>query len=111
MKRFLTTMVTITMFLAQSVQAGNREGNPTPKSISSQIGILLKNNNLGQETIGYTAEVRFTININDEIVVLSVDSKNSEMDSFLKDRLNYQKIQSSNLQEGKLYIVPVRIKE
>ena len=54
-----------------------------------------------------TADVRFTINDKDEIVVLSVSTSDKALEGFIKGRLNYKKV--VNAQEGKTYTVPVRI--
>ena len=55
-----------------------------------------------------TAYVTFVVNKESEIVVLSVDSENESMKKFIKQRLNYKKLESSNT-KGKEYIVPVRM--
>ncbi|QTE23193.1 hypothetical protein [Polaribacter cellanae] len=57
-----------------------------------------------------TAEVLFIINNKDEVVVLSVNSKNPELNSFLKNKLNYKKIVTKNVIKGKIYKMPLKVK-
>ncbi len=52
--------------------------------------------------------VIFVINYEGEIVVLSVDTENKMVENFLKNRLNYKKI-NTDLKIGKEYKVPIKI--
>lgn len=83
--------------------------NPVnPKSnTSEEIGKLLKNPGFLIET-ETTAFVTFVVNKESEIVVLSVESDNESMERYIKQRLNYKKLESTSKQ-GKEYIVPVRM--
>jgi hypothetical protein len=74
---------------------------------SSEIAKLLKDPGFAVE-VETTAYVTFVVNKENEIVVLSVESKNETMEKFIKQRLNYKKLESSSTQ-GKEYIVPVRM--
>ncbi|MDH3796007.1 MAG: hypothetical protein OER83_03950, partial [Flavobacteriaceae bacterium] len=56
-----------------------------------------------------TAVVKFTLNAEQEIVVLSVQTDDDSLETFLKYRLNYQKVELENFKEGRTYTVPVRI--
>lgn len=77
----------------------------TKTNFSVEIGKLLENPNFDMEV---TTSVCFVINSDGEIVVLSVDTKNTIVERFIKSRLNYEKIKS-RLIKGKEYTVPVRI--
>ena len=81
--------------------------NPT-KKLSTQIHKMLESNSFDVES-DLVANVRFTINKEGEIVVLSVDTSNTVLEGFVKGRLNYQKVDLENAKEGRLYTVPVRI--
>lgn len=55
------------------------------------------------------ANVTLTLNKNNELVVLSVDSDDDKIGDFIKSRLNYRKISGSyETLKGK-FIVPVRV--
>jgi ribosomal protein L7Ae-like RNA K-turn-binding protein len=57
-----------------------------------------------------TAEVLFTVNSKAEIVVISVDTGDSDLESFVKGKLNYKKVQLEEVVVGRMYRLPVRIK-
>ncbi len=74
-------------------------------NFSVEIEKLLENPNFDFDV---TTSVCFVINSEGEIVVLSVDTKNTVVERFIKSRLNYEKI-NSPLVKGKEYTVPIRI--
>ncbi len=74
---------------------------------SAEISKLLEDPGFLLET-ETTAYVTFTVNKENEIVVLSVKSENETVVRFIKQRLNYKKLESSKKQ-GKEYVVPVRM--
>lgn len=82
--------------------------NPT-KKLSTQIGELLENNYLTFDDVSLTAQVRFTLNNEGQIVILSVDTDNERLESFVKGRLNYKKVEVTGAEEGKMFTVPIRI--
>ena len=99
------------MLLATSSLMANDNTNVGPvKSLSSQIGELLSGNNFDVDEVGLRAQVRFTLNSEGEIVVLSVDTKEVQLESFVKNKLNYKKVQLEKVEEGKIYTIPVSIK-
>jgi len=52
--------------------------------------------------------VSFMLNDENEIVVISVETEDDNVERFVKSRLNYQEV-ASTLEQGKAYKVPVRI--
>jgi len=85
--------------------------NPKAK-ISTQIESLLEESNgfnLG-EANQLTAVVRFMLNDEKQIVVLSVDTQDERLELFVKARLNYEKVSDQNLKKGKAYKIPVRVR-
>jgi len=57
----------------------------------------------------YTAEVIFTVNSKKELIILSVDSADREMESYLKRKLNYKKVDHKPSQPGEIYLLPVKM--
>ena len=55
------------------------------------------------------ASVKLTINKNNEIVVLSVDSEDETVKSYIKARLNYNQLPEAYTGNVKTFIVPVRL--
>lgn len=114
MKKVSLLLVAAALLISGNVMA--IEGKPgtstDPESkICAQIGDLLDDNSFElKEDADLTAFVRFTLNDEHEIVVLSVDTENDRLEGFVKARLNYHKVADQNLTEGKIYQVPIRIR-
>lgn len=79
------------------------------ETLSIQISRLLHKNSFTQNDVELSAQVRFTLNREQEIVVLSVDTENRVLEEFVKQRLNYRKVVVDKYKEGELYTIPVRI--
>ncbi len=113
MRKFSVLLIAVMLLSAVGVHANDvkpKPKNPT-KSLSAQIEYLLDDNNFVVENAELTANVRFTLNEEKEIVVLSVETNHDRLEAFVKSRLNYQKVNLENYREGKIYRVPVRIVE
>lgn len=57
----------------------------------------------------YAADVLFTVNANRELIVLSVDSENAELETYLKRKLNYKKVNHKPSKHGEIYLLPVKM--
>lgn len=57
-----------------------------------------------------SATVFLTVNQENEIVVLSVDSDHETLESYIKNRLNYEKLEADFNGKQKTYKVPVKVK-
>jgi len=57
----------------------------------------------------YSAEVLFTVNSKKELIILSVESENEEMEYYLKRKLNYKKVDHRPSQPGEIYLLPVKM--
>lgn len=108
--RKLSLVVVAAMLLATgNVLANDTKGENPTRNLSNQISEMLSDNSFSIEHNDLTAQVRFTLNAEGEIVVLSVNTEFDEMESFVKAKLNYQKVNLANVEEGKVYTIPVRI--
>jgi hypothetical protein len=96
------------LFVVGSLTANPTENLEPTKKLSTQIHKMLESNSFDVES-DLIANVRFTINKEGEIVVLSVDTEDTVLEGFVKGRLNYKKVDLQNAKEGRLYTVPVRI--
>jgi cytochrome c556 len=54
------------------------------------------------------AEVTFMINNKKEIVVLSVETKDRNIEGYIKGKLNYQSIKTTSSERMKVYRLPLR---
>jgi hypothetical protein len=97
--------------IASTFSASATETNPveSTKQLRSQIiSILGKKVTLQIEKTG-TAEISFLINNKNEIVVISVNSKLSSFNTFVKNKLNYKKIDTKGINRGEIYKMPIKI--
>ncbi|WP_445381656.1 hypothetical protein [Robiginitalea sp. IMCC43444] len=109
MKKASVLFAAAALLFSGSVWATNPATiNPKVK-ISEEIHELLHKNDI---QIGDNEElyawVRITVNSENEIVVLSVNTENEAIESLVKNRLNYHKLGNSSLEEGKTYRVAIR---
>jgi len=70
---------------------------------------MLKDNQFNVDYKELSAEVRFIVTENGELIVLSVKTEDEVLDGFVKNRLNYKKVQLENVAPGRVYELPVRI--
>ena len=56
-----------------------------------------------------TAEVYFTVNAKQEIVILSVTSPNSKAESYLKSELNHKKVSKTPYEINQVFRLPIRL--
>ena len=92
-----------------SLFATNVDNPDVPKKeIRNQIISLLKAPNFSviDEII---VNISFTFSSEGEIVVLNVDSKNSDVLNFIRKNLNYKKIKNPG-ERDKLYTMPLKMK-
>lgn len=113
MRKFSLVFAAAMLLMTGSIYANNggNEKNPSNKNLAAQIGALLEKNHFVVDKHDMTADVKFILNDDREIVVLSVDSEDEALVKFVKGRLNYQKVQTADHRAGKTYTVPVRITE
>ncbi len=106
--------MSLVLVAAMLLSAGNlvaKEVKPVNphKSLSAQISLRLNDPSFIQSDVELTAQIRFTLNNEGQIVVLSVDTESPVVERFVKHRLNYHKVELDVYKEGKIYTIPVRI--
>ncbi len=109
MKKFNAPLLVVTLLFAGTMLASDVPERPSTKSLSAQIGSLLYENPFVVTGRDLIADVKFTINENREIVILTVQTSDPILANFLKSRLNYTKVLLKDFKEGRFYTVPVRI--
>lgn len=110
MRKIQILLLIVAVSFSSLLSANN---NPTkrklePAKITNAIGKLLEKPTLDIKD-DITANVTIALNKNNEIVVLSVDTENSWVTSYIKERLNYQKLENLTIRQNKTFVVPVRI--
>ncbi len=93
--------------LLLSVTVFGTNENPEKKEMRSIIVQLLGKTNftIAEE---FSTTVAFIINKKGEIVIVDIQCSNSEICSFIKQKLNYKKVNSKPLTETEIYKVPIR---
>ena len=107
MKKLSLILVALALVMTNVTSAAvvteDEKNGPTEE----QSRVLLENPNL-EISSDVNAYVTFMLNENHEIVVLTVDTENAVVEKFVKNRLNYHKIESV-LKVGQEYQVPITI--
>lgn len=112
MKKAIILFAMFVLGTSVSFATSNPESETKSTSVSEEIKSLLQSPRFtfvdnAKET---EAMVSFTLNDKNEIVVINVESKNSQVESFVKSRLNYQALKNKTLLKGKIYKMPLKIK-
>lgn len=105
--KMLALIVAITFSSAISAST-NSIDNADPKSMTETISELLKNPRIQFDT-DVNAMVIVTVNQNNELVVLSVDTQNEVLGSFIKKRLNYKEVPKALVGPQRTFKIPVKI--
>lgn len=107
MKRLKMLVLAIGLIVSGSVLATNPVILKGPTESSKEIKKLLEDPDfLVDEDM--EARVLFTLNDENEIIVLSVETEFEEVDQYVKNRLSFQEI-DADLEKGKQYILPFKI--
>ena len=109
MRKLKVIMLALGLLIVSSVSATAAVANLNdPSTVAvKEISSLLKNPQfyLLEDSL---VVVKFIVNSDHELVVLSTDTKNSEIENFIKSRMNYKKI-SCDLKVGVIYTQPVQL--
>ena len=98
------------VFANQPSSVSNSKVDPE-KKMTIQIGEMLSENSFIHQGYDLLAQVRFTLNKEGEIVVLSVATEDERLEAFVKSRLNYQKVSLTGYEEGEIFAMQVRVRQ
>ena len=106
----LIAAIAFSSVLTASTNPTEAEAAKTAESevITQEVGKLLQNPTFLVDHDMY-ANVTITINKNNELVVLTVDSEEGIVEGFIKTRLNYQTLPETFKSGDRTFIVPVKI--
>jgi len=107
MKTIKSVVLALALVFATSLYANPIGDKKTKAQVEQQIGELLEEPQFEIEQ-DCKASVSFTVNDNNEMVVLSVDTDNNRVERFVKSRLNYKKLEA-DLPGGRFYTVPLKL--
>ena len=111
MKNFKTIIAIIAISLSPMFSASVTAQNPKQeiKKLRTELAFFIGKNIPFELNKATTAKVSFIVNNKYEVVVLSVDSSISELNYFLKHKLNYKKITTKGIRRGEVYRIPLKI--
>ena len=107
-------MKTLKVFVLAFVVGFSALANHTPeetlmKQLKNEIHHLLEHPNIVVTQSEINAIVEFTLNTKGEVIVLTVDSDNDSLESYVKSKLNYKKIAQKVLTSGQVYKIRLRV--
>lgn len=112
MKNLKTIITVIAISLATTFTTSATEGTPSDdkKTLRTEIVSLLGKKLPLEIDKSSTAQISFIVNNKNEVIVVSVDSKHSEFNSYVKSKLNYKKLDTKNIKKGEVYKMPIQLK-
>ena len=109
MKQLKTLLLAVAITASGFLHATSDDDKKADSAIiTDAIGNLLKDPSFLVDK-DIVADVTLTLNKNNEIVVLSVDSNELYVENFIKSRLNYKELPSTFSSKEKTFKVPVRV--
>ena len=109
MKTIGKTILALLFVGSLSITAQAKDIAPE-KTLAKEIASMLSNIQLpsGDDIV---AEVKFLVNADNEIVIVSVDADESFVETIIKGKLNYQKVKSDEATPNKVNTVKIRLKQ
>lgn len=107
MKTIKSIVLALALVSATALQANPIGDKKAKAQVEQQIGELLEGPQFEIEQ-DCKASVSFTVNDQNEMVVLSVDTDNDRFERYVKSRLNYKKLEAQ-LPGGRFYTVPLKL--
>ncbi len=106
----LKLLVLIIGLFTLNVSAANMNPIKPTDELRIEIVELIGSNYMNEmQSDELGAEVLFTVNNNKEIIILSVDSDDELLESYLKRKLNYKKVNHRPSKNGEIYLLPVKM--
>jgi hypothetical protein len=105
----IIAIIAISLATTFSTTASEKEPSKVTKELITEIISMLGDKIPFVLEESTSAEISFVINNKNEIVILSVDSKISELSNYVKGKLNYKKVKVQGTLEGETYTIPLKI--
>ncbi|KDN56114.1 hypothetical protein [Flavobacterium seoulense] len=105
---FLSVIVTLFMGTAFAADKSPKTAKNFDETYKELTRLLNTYPNLGGLDQDVLVKVKIAINENHEIVVLSTNAENEDLNYYIKNTLNYQKLSAQELETGKGLVFLVR---
>ena len=112
MKNFKTiiTAIAISLCTVFTINASEKKPLTSKVQLRTEIASILGKKIPVEIKKDLKTTLSFMINNKNEVVVISVDSKNTSLNTFVKNKLNYKKVSVKGLKKGNIYKMPINIK-
>ena len=109
MKKIINLVLVVLLLTTFNVSANNVNSfeEDLPKAVKVMSEMIKKNLEGFEFENDALVDVLFTINSDDEIVILNVKTNDSEIKEYIKSTLNSLKIEEANLFIGKNYLIKI----
>lgn len=104
----IIAILAISLSTVFSINATEKENGET-KQLRTEIISMLGDNISIELKQTSTADISFMVNNKNELVIISIDSDVDELNSIIKRKLNYKKIEVKGTKKGEIYKMPLRI--
>lgn len=113
MKNLKLFIAIVAISISSVVSANTEPTEPVEAKteLRTQIVSLLGNHNYELENSALTAEISVMLNNKSELVVVSVNSENEQIQSFVSSRLNYKQVAVKEIKKGTIYRLSVTLKQ
>ncbi len=102
--------ISLASVLPASANTGSEPSSKNAKTIlRTEIVELLGNHKYDLKNKVLEAQVSVMLNNQNELVVVSVNSKNTTINSYVKYKLNYKKINVKGIKKGTVYRIPLKM--
>ena len=108
MRKISLTFVAVMLLFAGSVFGNSWDKNDPTNTLKNQVKELLEDYHT-KPNRDVMASILFTVNRDNEIVVLSVETDNPNFEDYIKNKLNYKEVETEESAEGKRFVIWVRV--
>ncbi|SEB41682.1 hypothetical protein SAMN04489761_0582 [Tenacibaculum sp. MAR_2009_124] len=108
---FNSLLIAVALFVSVGAYANDKTPKKT-NALRSEIVELIGKKVPMNAKENFIVRVSFVVNNQNELVVVDVISKNKEVNSYIKNKINYKKVSSaSEVKNQEIYILPIKIKK
>lgn len=105
--KFLNAFAMVLIFIALTTHSSHAKTLDDPNSeLRISITKLLSKPNIGQ-SVDEHVRISFFVTDDEKLVVLKTDARTKPLDKFIKDRINYQKINIKDLEVNRIFHMKV----
>lgn len=111
MKTVINIFLALGIALLSSISAVAATTNPTTSknNLREQVVSLIGKRIPVKANGTINAQISFMVNDKNEIVIIDVTSENTELSTYIKNKLNYQKVNITKEYQKEIYELPIKV--